>query len=337
MHHNWAPTGGKWASQPLESGGEPDPLGRPRRQSLQRRLDDLDIVAAVLPHCELHERVGVARGQRGPAHSRPQVPAHLRDLRRLRGGQQRPRVERRRGAGVPAVQSVDDFLHVSHHRLSEPVGPRLQETLSEDLAKPRHLRAHGHQRDVVLVQHHRQPLAGEPLRGRRQQNHQLRVARGQLLLMAVPSQHATAPAEHQQLRTRLGGLLNGEPLLDRHGSGADHGQRLGGRHLTLPGHVQYAEDTSGVGVVDRDGGTTPRLHRPAEVLGGEDLHGRVEGQRCAGSIRARGALRPFRPRNEPHLLGTRAQLLVPLDPQQATLGITHGDHVPAGLYGLGEQ
>ena len=80
-------------------------------------------------------------------------------------------------------------------------------------------------------------------------------------------------------------------------------------------------------VVDGGGGARPLVHRGGEVLAGEDLHGRVEGQRRPGRVGAGVGLVPAHALGEAEPVHPLAHLPVPTHVQQPPVHVGDGDHV----------
>ena len=100
---------------------------------------------------------------------------------------------------------------------------------------------------------------------------------------------------------------------------------LGRDHVVAAGDVDDTEDAARFGIVHGHGRARPRLHQAVEVLRPADLHRSVQRERGARSGGADGALGPVRPRDETHVAGQGADVVVALDPEQPARRVSHGD------------
>jgi hypothetical protein len=98
--------------------------------------------------------------------------------------------------------------------------------------------------------------------------------------------------EHAQDAVVAGQHLPPQALLHQPG-GHLHQRKVArvGRPVAA-GHVDHAEDLAALGIVDWCGGALPAVHLGAVMLGREDLHGVVGGQRGADGVRARRRFAP---------------------------------------------
>ena len=105
----------------------------------------------------------------------------------------------------------------------------------------------------------------------------------------------------------------------------------------MAGEVDDADDLARLRVVDRRARALPGVHDAAEVLGGEDLDGMVDGDRRAKRVGSRALLTPVGAADEVHVLGRLDHVLVALDPQQHTARVRDHEHVAGAGRRVGQE
>lgn len=125
--------------------------------------------------------------------------------------------------------------------------------------------------------------------------------------------------------------------LDRRDGGTHDREGPGSGDIVSSGQAEGAEDTAGVGVVDRGGRAAPRRDGTGQVLGCEDLHGLVESQCGARSVGPRVVLGPRRPRHEVDRFSAGPQRPGTFYPHQPAGGVADRDQEPGVDGVLGEQ
>jgi hypothetical protein len=118
--------------------------------------------------------------------------------------------------------------------------------------------------------------------------------------------------------------LGAQLLLDHPRGDLHEGQVVGMRGLIAARDIDRAERLPGLRIVHRRARALPGMDLGAIVLGREDLHGGVGGQRGAHRVGSRGRLTPAVARPEADPLGGSQHVGMAVSPQQAAIRV--GDH-----------
>ncbi|PSK65848.1 hypothetical protein B0E53_02166 [Micromonospora sp. MH33] len=236
-------------------------------------------------------------------------------------------------------QQFGDGTEVRAHGRPQPVRAGVEQLLAERPAQPGQFGAQGDRvQPVVAVEVEAELFPGAPLGVVEEQHQQLAVPATEPDPAAGHAQLRLVPAEGGDVRhVGFGGGGAGQERLGGPRGGPDQGQALRGGQVVPAGDVDRAEQPAGGRVVDRGGGAGPALHRPDEVLGGEDLHAVVDGQGGAGRVGAGVGLVPAGAGHEVHPLGVPEHPRVPLHPEQPSVRVADRHEVRAVLRDAAEQ